>query len=421
MLMTLAAPQSDFDTRLYAQDGESRGKKLIKERDLPDQDIQMYMSLFFAGVIPKMEIFAAPLSGGFISKIDIPEYTISSSFGDMDPLTTLRCSINRVSKELISHQSDIEQIYRGSTSLDVRLLHSYALLILPHYQSAHPEATFSLVVCKQGPYYKGHMNLNGQMIGQSTFGSTYNAVEKRTWMIAATYLMIEDSLSREKYYELVRKKESSISKGQASPIEQPTEEAKQKIDAKEIQDQRTEITLMEEVAKQILERPLKKEARKRVQNSDNILLEMDEYRLDLMQHAIDAAVTVGVPTYYEEQATIAPISAPGNIVLDRQLSLQYRQMKSRHLLQHQQLYNARHDLAWLHETKQKLPMRQQASGVLDVINSNVFSIIVGATGSGKSTQTPQIILEDAVRSGKGGFCDIICTQVCLSRGLHIVF
>ena len=67
-------------------------------------------------------------------------------------------------------------------------------------------------------------------------------------------------------------------------------------------------------------------------------------------------------------------------------------------------------LAQLREKRADLPMSQHRAQVLDLINNNMYSIIVGATGSGKTTQVPQILLENAITQDNGAACNVICTQ-----------
>lgn len=62
------------------------------------------------------------------------------------------------------------------------------------------------------------------------------------------------------------------------------------------------------------------------------------------------------------------------------------------------------------EARQKLPMSEYKDRVLDHVHSHAYSIVVGATGSGKTTQVPQIILDDAVENLEGGGCNVLCTQ-----------
>lgn len=59
---------------------------------------------------------------------------------------------------------------------------------------------------------------------------------------------------------------------------------------------------------------------------------------------------------------------------------------------------------------QDLPMSQYRTQVLDIVQNNIYSVIVGATGSGKTTQVPQILLDHAIEAEDGAYCNIICTQ-----------
>ncbi|MCJ1472591.1 hypothetical protein MMC13_001240 [Lambiella insularis] len=73
-------------------------------------------------------------------------------------------------------------------------------------------------------------------------------------------------------------------------------------------------------------------------------------------------------------------------------------------------YLQRPDLAELRQKREELPMNQYRAKVLEIVNNNTYSIIVGATGSGKTTQVPQILLEQAIQNRTAAACNIICTQ-----------
>ena len=64
----------------------------------------------------------------------------------------------------------------------------------------------------------------------------------------------------------------------------------------------------------------------------------------------------------------------------------------------------------LRSKKAALPMNHHREDVLKMVSDNQYSIVVGATGSGKTTQVPQILFDDAIRRDSGSSCNIICTQ-----------
>lgn len=61
-------------------------------------------------------------------------------------------------------------------------------------------------------------------------------------------------------------------------------------------------------------------------------------------------------------------------------------------------------------TRDNLPIFQARGQLLNAINNNTVVIVKGATGSGKTTQLPQYILEDAFQNGNGAHCSVIVTQ-----------
>lgn len=64
----------------------------------------------------------------------------------------------------------------------------------------------------------------------------------------------------------------------------------------------------------------------------------------------------------------------------------------------------------LREQRASLPVSSNATSVLAKIATSPVVVVLAATGSGKTTQLPQLILDDATMAGEGAKCNIVCTQ-----------
>uniref|UniRef100_A0A7N0SWU3 RNA helicase n=1 Tax=Kalanchoe fedtschenkoi TaxID=63787 RepID=A0A7N0SWU3_KALFE len=62
------------------------------------------------------------------------------------------------------------------------------------------------------------------------------------------------------------------------------------------------------------------------------------------------------------------------------------------------------------ETRGALPIAEMKNEILQLLKTNNVLVVCGETGSGKTTQVPQFILDDMIEGGCGGECSIICTQ-----------
>ncbi|KAI9330847.1 P-loop containing nucleoside triphosphate hydrolase protein [Obelidium mucronatum] len=86
------------------------------------------------------------------------------------------------------------------------------------------------------------------------------------------------------------------------------------------------------------------------------------------------------------------------------------QMKGRELQQQYEEKIATAAYKTMLKMRQRLPSYKFRDQIIESVESNQVVIICGETGCGKSTQTGQFILEHLLATGRGGKCNMICTQ-----------
>lgn len=113
------------------------------------------------------------------------------------------------------------------------------------------------------------------------------------------------------------------------------------------------------------------------------------------------ANTEGVTTAPIE--TIADVAA--SATYQRDVSSKSSQLRAR-LTEY--CGDARHQ--HMRDTRAALPVYGHSAEFLRAVEDNPVVVLMAETGSGKTTQMPQIILDDWIQKGKGGECNIVCTQ-----------
>ncbi|XP_064520167.1 ATP-dependent RNA helicase A isoform X5 [Pseudopipra pipra] len=68
------------------------------------------------------------------------------------------------------------------------------------------------------------------------------------------------------------------------------------------------------------------------------------------------------------------------------------------------------ELQRIQEEREALPLKNFESEILDTVRQNSVVVIRGATGCGKTTQVPQYILDEHIRTGRAAECNIVVTQ-----------
>jgi small subunit ribosomal protein S24e len=97
-------------------------------------------------------------------------------------------------------------------------------------------------------------------------------------------------------------------------------------------------------------------------------------------------------------------------LVSRSVSTSFIKDKSDLLLKRYQEYLQDPKLEKMRQARASLPVYARSGDLMSHIRDNDVTICMAATGSGKTTQIPQFILEDHVVRGEGARCNIVCTQ-----------
>ncbi|GJN23317.1 hypothetical protein PR202_gb10954 [Eleusine coracana subsp. coracana] len=97
-------------------------------------------------------------------------------------------------------------------------------------------------------------------------------------------------------------------------------------------------------------------------------------------------------------------------LLDRSVMEKILQRKSIRMHNFQRSWQESPEGVKMLEFRKSLPAYKEKERLLAAIARNQVIVISGETGCGKTTQLPQFVLESEIESGRGAFCNIICTQ-----------
>ncbi|KAK3653634.1 hypothetical protein LTR56_004489 [Elasticomyces elasticus] len=156
---------------------------------------------------------------------------------------------------------------------------------------------------------------------------------------------------------------------------------------------------------------LRKDKGKVLKQLSPVDLAVDPETLHLMRSGLIEAREAGLPDHEEALSAEAVVNVAQRQRRRRQqLTKAEIEALNATLIDSQQKFMEDPKLQELHEKKATLPMNQYRAQVIKMITENPYSIVVGATGSGKTTQVPQILLEHQIAQGEGGACNIVVTQ-----------
>lgn len=139
-------------------------------------------------------------------------------------------------------------------------------------------------------------------------------------------------------------------------------------------------------------------------------LEVDADTALILSKVVEEVRSVGLPRVAEQLTGDTDSEVTTRTRTQTRLSEREIAIRSEAMMRRQDAFRAEPKLAEKRALKESLPMTQYREKVLEQVVNNMYSVIVGATGSGKTTQVPQILLEDAISHNSGAKCNIVCTQ-----------
>lgn len=108
-----------------------------------------------------------------------------------------------------------------------------------------------------------------------------------------------------------------------------------------------------------------------------------------------------IPTTIDESQNHQAHTKTSPLVLER---------KSQQLKERLEAYRVDPKMEKMRATRDNLPITSYKQTILKTIDSKGVTVLTAATGSGKSTQTPQYVLDDFIERGDGANCRILVTQ-----------
>lgn len=88
----------------------------------------------------------------------------------------------------------------------------------------------------------------------------------------------------------------------------------------------------------------------------------------------------------------------------------YHDAKSTRMREAREAYESDPRMENMRNQRRSLPVYGRAEDLLAEIERHDVTICMAATGSGKTTQVPQLILDQMIARGQGSRCNIVCTQ-----------